>query len=44
MFRTSYVHHQEDPIVHVVSYGIFVMHLCKQSRRLEEYPARNPTC
>jgi len=23
MFRTSYVHHQEDYIVHVALYGIF---------------------
>jgi hypothetical protein len=33
MFRTSYVHHQEDYIVHEV---MFFMHLCKQSSRLED--------
>ena len=31
MFRTSYVHHQEDYIVHAALYGIFSMHLFKQS-------------
>ena len=36
MFRTSYVHHQEDCIVHAVLYGMFFMHLCKQSSRLED--------
>ena len=33
MFRTSYVHRQEDYIVHVALYGIFFMRLCKQSTR-----------
>jgi hypothetical protein len=31
MFRTSYVHHQEDYIEHAALYGTFFMHLCKQS-------------
>jgi len=31
MFRASYVHHQEDYIVHAALYGTFFMHLCKQS-------------
>jgi len=31
MFRTFYVHHQEDYIVHVALYGMFSMRLCKQS-------------
>ena len=31
MFRTSYVHHQEDYIVHAAIYGMVSMHLCKQS-------------
>jgi len=26
-------HHQEDYIVHAVIYGMFSMHLCKQSTR-----------
>jgi len=44
MFRTSYVHHQEDIIVHAVLYGMFFIHLCKQSSRLEDYRAHPPTC
>jgi len=32
MFRTSYVHHQEDYIVHVDLHGMFFMRLCKQSQ------------
>jgi len=36
MFRTSYVHHQEDLILHAVLCGMFVMHLCKQSSRLDD--------
>ena len=36
MFRTSYVHHQEDYIVHAALYGMFFMHLCKQFSRFEE--------
>jgi hypothetical protein len=36
MFRTSYIHHQEDYIVHATLYGMFFMHLCKQSSRLED--------
>ena len=35
MFRTTFVHHQEDLIVHAVLYGMFFMHLCKQSARLK---------
>jgi len=31
MFRKSYVHHQEDYIVHAAAYGMFSVHLCKQS-------------
>jgi hypothetical protein len=34
MFRTPYVHHQEDYIVHAALYGMFSMNLCKQSSRL----------
>jgi len=29
MFQTSYVHHQEDYIIHAALYGMFFMHLCK---------------
>ena len=36
VFRTSYVHHQENLIVHVVLYGMFFMHLCKQSSWLQD--------
>jgi hypothetical protein len=36
MFRTSYVHLQEDYIVHAALYGMFFMHLCKQSGRFED--------
>jgi len=36
MFRTSYVHHQEDYIVHAAVYGMFFMHLCKQCSRLKD--------
>jgi len=36
MFRTSYVHHQEDSIVQAALYVMFFMHLCKQSSRLED--------
>jgi len=28
MFRTTYVHHQEDYISHAALYGMFFMHLC----------------
>jgi hypothetical protein len=33
MFRTSYVHHQEDYVVHAALYGVFSLRLCKQSNR-----------
>jgi len=36
MFRTSYVHHQEDYIVHAALYGMLSIHLCKQSTRLKD--------
>jgi len=36
MFRTSYVHQQEDLIENGVLYGMFFIHLCKQSSRLED--------
>jgi len=36
MFRTSYVHKQEDYIVHAALYGIYSMHLCKRSTRLKD--------
>jgi hypothetical protein len=36
VFRTSYVPHQEDLIAHVVLYGMFLMHLCKQSNWLQD--------
>ena len=36
MFRTSHVHRQEDCIVRAALYGMFSMHLCKQSCRLED--------
>jgi len=32
VFRTSYVHHQEEYIVHAALYGVFSMHLCKQMK------------
>jgi len=35
MFQTSYVHHQEDLIVHAVLCGTVLMYFCKQSLRLE---------
>ena len=38
MFRTPYVYHQEDYIVHSALYGMFFMHLCKQSSTLEDPP------
>ena len=34
MFQKTCVHHQEDYIVHAALYGMFFMHLCKQSSRL----------
>jgi hypothetical protein len=34
--RASHVHHQEDYIVHAALYGMFSMHLCKQSTRLKD--------
>ena len=36
MFRTFYVHHQERNIVHAALYGMFSMHLCKQSVGLKD--------
>ena len=33
MFRTSYVHHQEDCFVHAALCGMLFMNLCKQSSR-----------
>jgi len=36
MFRTFYVHHLEDYIVHATLYGMFSMHLCKQSTRFKD--------
>jgi hypothetical protein len=36
MFRTSYVHLQEDYIVHAALYDMFSMRLCKQSSRLKD--------
>jgi len=36
MLRTSYVHHQEDLIVHAALYGMFIVHLCQQTGRLED--------
>jgi len=35
MFRTSYVHHKEDYIVHAALYCMFSIHLCKQSTRMK---------
>jgi len=32
MFRTSYVHNQEDYIVHAALYGMFSMQLCNEYR------------
>ena len=34
MFRTSYVHHQEDYTVHAAVHGTYSMCLCKQSTGL----------
>jgi len=31
MFQTSCVHNQKDYISHAALYGMFFMHLCKQS-------------
>jgi hypothetical protein len=36
MFRTSYVHLQEDYIVHAALYGMLFMHLCKLASGLED--------
>jgi hypothetical protein len=36
MFRTSYVHLQENYILHVGLYGMFSMRLCKQYTRLKD--------
>ena len=36
MFRTSYVHHQEDCIIFAVLICMFPMHLRKQSTRLKD--------
>jgi len=36
MFRTSYVHHQEDYIVHAALYGMLFVHLRKHSARLKD--------
>jgi len=37
MCRTTYVHHQEDLIaVYAFLHVMFSMHLCKQSRSLED--------
>ena len=35
MFQASYVHHKEDYIVQAALYGMFFMHLCKQSSRID---------
>jgi len=36
MFRTSYVHHQDNCIVHAALYGMFSMRESKQSTRLKD--------
>jgi len=36
MFPTTYIHHQEDFIVYAFLYGMFSMHLCKQSSKLQD--------
>jgi len=36
MFRTSYVHHQEDYTVHAALCFMLFMHVCKQSSRWKE--------
>ena len=36
MFRTFYVNHQEDYIVHLALYGMFSMRLRKQSSRMND--------
>ena len=36
MFRTTYVHHQEDYTVHAALYVLFPMHLCKQFNRSKD--------
>ena len=41
MFRTSYVHLQEDYIVHAALYGIFSIRLFKQSSRLKDVLAEH---
>jgi len=42
MFRTSYVHHQEDYTVHAALYGMFSIHLCKQPSGLKDVPRSIP--
>jgi len=36
MFRTSYVRHQEDYIVHAALYAMFFVRLYKQSSRVKD--------
>jgi len=36
MFRTSYVYHQEDSIVHAAFYAMFSTCLCNHSTRLKD--------
>jgi hypothetical protein len=36
MCLTSYVHLQEDSVVHAALYGMFYMRLCKQSNRFKD--------
>ena len=36
MFRTSYVHYQEDHILHAALYCMFSLRLCKQYTRLKD--------
>ena len=44
MFRKSYVHHQEDLIVHAALYGIFFTHLLKQSSSMDDVFRAQPPC
>ena len=38
MFRTFYVHHQEDYIVHAALYGKFSMHKCIMAKIIPRFP------
>jgi hypothetical protein len=41
-FRISYVHYQEDYIVHAALYGMFTTCLCKQPTRMKDVHILQP--